>query len=327
MNNYYAKVEFTTAIAYRKDRLFVAAAWAEDEPFYPFTVWYVYIESDKEEPWSSFHTQWCAVSATTYIPTNPFEDWALVGMSQNGEVHFIFENTTPQEKIPGAGVGVEDSQGLGYVSAIKQIGDHLYVCGSCAQVYKRVSANNWVHIDEGILQSPDVDEAILLYKIDGAHENAIYVIGLHKRLPKLFFWNGEIWKDIKLPKLEGALTDIYIESETRVWVCGWNGLLVGNSIDGFKNLSTSKTLPRFYSLCKFNEYIYLASALKLFMYNPNQPELGIQEVEIGLVPEVEDFHVINSTEGVLWSIGIKDIVKFDGEKWERIYHPDNPPIK
>jgi hypothetical protein len=102
---------------------------------------------------------------------------------------------------------------------------------------------------------------------------------------------------------------------------------MGNAVEGFKNLSNPKPLPNFYSLCKFNECIYLASAPKLFMYDPNQPELGIQEVETGLVPEVQDSHIVNSKDGVLWSIGFKDIVKFDGEKWERIHHPDNPPIK
>jgi hypothetical protein len=32
-------------------------------------------------------------------------------------------------------------------------------------------------------------------------------------------------------------------------------------------------------------------------------------------------------DGVLWSIGPKDIARFDGQAWVRIHDPDNPRIE
>lgn len=31
-------------------------------------------------------------------------------------------------------------------------------------------------------------------------------------------------------------------------------------------------------------------------------------------------------DGVLWCVGLKDIVRFDGTVWTRIHHPDNRKI-
>ena len=44
------------------------------------------------------------------------------------------------------------------------------------------------------------------------------------------------------------------------------------------------------------------------------------------IPELQDANVVDSVEGVLWSIGPKHIARFDGQSWSRIHHPDNPPI-
>lgn len=47
----------------------------------------------------------------------------------------------------------------------------------------------------------------------------------------------------------------------------------------------------------------------------------------GLTPELQDAHVLEAKDGVLWSFGFKDLAWFDGKQWTRVDHPDNPPIK
>lgn len=72
--------------------------------------------------------------------------------------------------------------------------------------------------------------------------------------------------------------------------------------------------------------MYLASNLGLFIYDPNDHEAGIQKVVTDLHPDLQDANIVDSYDKVLWSIGPKDIARFDGKKWERIHHPDNPRI-
>jgi hypothetical protein len=254
----------------------------------------------------------------------------FVTLTQEGEAGFMDDEDPEAEKIPGAGLSSPDAAGWGYMSALHQIGDHLYACGGAGQVYKREGPNQWVHMDEGLLQPPDVRERILPRAIKGPHEQAIYVVGATaaEGLPPFAaFWNGQLWRHLSLPKVAERLTDIFVESESRIWLCGANGtLLLGNAKDGFRSLSTVNDNQLFSSVHLFGGKAYLASNLGLFVYDPASPASGIREVVTGLVPELQDANVVDSADGVLWSIGPKDIARFDGVRWERIHHPDNVRI-
>jgi hypothetical protein len=250
-------------------------------------------------------------------------------LSNEGHLAFTDEDAH-LEKIPGAGLSSPDSAGWGYMSALHQIGDHLYACGGAGQVYKREGPNQWVHMDEGLLQPPDVRERILPRAIKGPHEQAIYVVGATaaEGLPPFAaFWNGQLWRHLSLPKVAERLTDIFVETESRIWLCGANGtLLLGNAKDGFRSLSTVNDNQLFSAVHLFGGKAYLASNLGLFVYDPATPASGIRKVVTGLVPELQDANVVDSADGVLWSIGPKDIARFDGVRWERIHHPDNVRI-
>ena len=72
---------------------------------------------------------------------------------------------------------------------------------------------------------------------------------------------------------------------------------------------------------------YLATNVGLFKFDPAKPGGGFVKVRTGLVPELQDANVVQSVEGVLWSLGSKDLARFDGNAWQRFQHPDNPPIQ
>ena len=123
------------------------------------------------------------------------------------------------------------------------------------------------------------------------------------------------------------IVNMYVESEQRIWMCGSNGtLLLGNAQEGFQSLSSVDDNQLFTSVCKFQDKIYLGSNLGLFVYDPAKAEAGIERVHTDLKPELQDANIVDSYDKVLWSIGPKDIARFDGHKWERIHDPDNPRI-
>lgn len=182
-------------------------------------------------------------------------------------------------------------------------------------------------MDDGLLQSPNVDSRLLLADIQAADESDIYICG---GLPGafgyegcLYRWNGMAWILIELPTSE-RLTSMYREAGGALWICGANGtLLQGDAVEGFVDVSTVHDNQLFYSLTKFNGMIYLASNLGLFMYDGT----SITKVQTGLFPELQGVGSVDAIDGVLWSIGSKDIAKFDGHVWTRIDHPDNPRIR
>jgi len=325
-------VTFAVAKVIEDDWLLLAGSPDDDEPYSPFTRWFQFVEDDAQ-PWTHHETKWSARSATTYFPPGVGKngDWALVGMSNEGHVEFSFADSIAEEKIPGAGVFAAGSVGWGYVSAIRQIGDFLFVCGAGGQVYKRVSPGNWQHMDAGLLQAIPIGARLLLSDINGSSERDIYVCGSYPGAAgmegRLFHFDGASWRTVAIPEV-GYLNRILIESLDSVWICGHNGaLLNGNMRSGFRDVSSVEDNQLFYSMALFRGTLYLGSKLGLYAYEPGKAGAKIHEVATELTPPVIDSATVDSAGGVLWSIGEKDIVRFDGSSWARVDHPDNAPIR
>jgi hypothetical protein len=324
---------FSTAYVVSDEQIYVAASADSYEDFAKFTALYKWCpalsDGDPEANWRYKNVNWRATSVTALIPSEG-EDWWLCAASEDGEIQ-LSNNGFSVEIVQGAGVHSETAGGWGYLSDLQQIGEHLYVAGYAGQVYKRLGPNQWIHFDEGILQSSGMQGGqYSVQVINGPHEEAIYVAGCVNAPyypARASFWDGKSWQDIKLPEIAERITNLYIGSESEVWMCGANGtLLLGNAIEGFKSLSTVDDNQLFLSICKFHDLIYLGSNLGLFVYNPNEHSKGIRKVASGMTPEIQDANIVDSVDKFLWSIGSKDIARFDGVKWERIHHPDNAKI-
>ena len=321
-----AEVSFTNALIYSSDVIVMTGAGDSLDDFAPYTRIFQLV-NEPPLKWWSHDVNWRATSITYFGPA--FEDLDdFVILSEEGHVHFVGPNHSKalDEKIPGAGVFSEGAKGWGYMRTLRQIGEHLYAVGSAGQVYRRLGPDHWEHMDEGVLQSPPVENRLLLADIHGTDETDIYLCGA---IPgafgyegRLFHWDGQRWTSLDTPTTE-PLNAIYIDSPECIWIAGDNGtLLRGNHKDGFKDISSVDDNQRFGSIVRFQGKLYLASNMGLFAYDGT----SIQEVSTGLLPDIQDANVVDAMDGVLWSVGTKDIVRFDGEKWERIHHPDNPRI-
>ena len=318
---------FRSGVAGTRDYICLSGAMDAFEDFERYTRVITYDEL-ADHIWS-YHEEQYVVTSICIWRSSLNAHRFFVTLGEDGEVGFM-DADDHIEKIPGAGVHSEDAIGWGYMSAMKQIGNHLYACGGAGQVYKRLGPNKWVHMDEGILQAHDVADRLLPRAIDGPSEDAIYLVGSLAATghpPRVHFWNGKTWRQLDLPKNAERIVNLYVESESRIWMCGANGtLLLGNAKEGFKSLSKVEDNQLFTSVCQYRDLIFVASNLGLFFYDPRHPAKGIQKVVTGLKPELQDANIVDSCEDTLWSIGPKDIARFDGKKWERIHHPDNPKI-
>ncbi|MFN3437115.1 MAG: hypothetical protein ACK41V_05435 [Acidovorax sp.] len=325
------ELTFTTAMAFTDSSVYLSGAGDALDTFARFTRVARY-DSNYDPQWGRNDQDWRAVSLTYFGPKHEdFDD--VVVLSEEGDVRYIGDHAPLLEKIRGAGVFSEGASGWGYLADVQQIGDNLYACGYKGQVYQRRGPNDWRHIDMGLLQDAKTERKnrIALSVINGPHEAAIYAAGYQHAdwlPPKAFFFNGNQWREIALPPVAERIVNMYVETENRIWMCGANGtLLLGNAQDGFKSLSTVDDNQLFTSVCKFQEKMYLASNMGLFVYDPANHGAGIQMTKTNLKPELQDANIVDSYDKVLWSIGPKDIARFDGQNWERIHHPDNPPIR
>ena len=107
---------------------------------------------------------------------------------------------------------------------------------------------------------------------------------------------------------------------------GHNGtLLLGNARQGFTELSSVDDNQNFTGVELFGDKLFLASNLGLFIYDPAHKK--IERYATTLMPDLQDTHILEAKDGVLWSFGFKDLACCDGKTWTRVDHPDNPPIR
>lgn len=300
------------------------------DPDEPYTQIYLF---DIEEPDWNFNEHDDVVSSIC-LWSNPADadDRYFAALCENGDVVIEDESLT-HERISGAGIGRPDSKGYGYLNDIRQIGSHLYACGASGQVYRRNSPGNWAHMDDGLLQPPDTESGLYVpVAIAGPAEDSIYVVGYVDDAglpPRADHWDGRKWHRVDMPSGAARLTNLYVESAKRIWMCGDNGtLLVGNAADGFVSVGPTADQKLIYSIALFRGVGFVGTNLGLFRFDPSRKGSPFRPVKTGLKPELVDANVVQSVDDeVLWSIGGKDIARFDGRTWTRYLDPDNGPLE
>jgi hypothetical protein len=322
-------VTFRTGFAASRAAICLSGAMDAIDPTTPYSR--VFVRNERaEHVWRHDEHDFLVPSICTWRDPATPSLRVFAALGEDGQVVLMFADPV-EERILGAGLHHESSIGYGYLNEIKQIGGHLYACGFSGQVYRRDSAGDWVHMDEGLLQSPDLDGGeYFVQSIDGPHERAIYAAGsvhVPGHPARADFWNGERWTPLTLPPTAGRITRIFVESPTRVWMCGDNGtVLSGNAAEGFRTMTALGNTDLLLSITKFQDVMYVGSNVGLFRFDPERPDAVLRKVETGLQPELADANVVQAVDDVLWSMGPKDIARFDGTVWERFDQPDNPRI-
>ena len=304
---------------------------------------------------------------TTYAPklrpSSPWrkqivEGWTIVSvdfwkpheirciLDREGRVNLYGPSGNPDRtyQIPDAGVMREGAADYGYVNRIRAIGDGLYVCGQSRQVYRfipgtpHVLDGQWVDFAGTMRQLPmseppddpeggeafnrwlDENDAIDLVDIAGANESDIYTAG-----DECWHYDGRRWKQLQLPTDE-FINAIKVINAHQVVMVGHNGtLLIGNARKGFTELSSVDDNQNLTSVELFEDKLFMASNLGLFTYDPAKKK--IERYVTTLTPDLQDTHILEAKDGVLWSFGFKDLAYFDGKSWTRVDHPDNTPIR
>jgi hypothetical protein len=211
------------------------------------------------------------------------------------------------------------------MNSMREVGGHLFACGDGGQIYRRQDDGTWTCLDTSLLQPPQVPatDRDMFHRIGGPSATEVYIVG---RFGKILYWDGSAVRRIS-SQTNVMLNDILVEDRDRIWICGREGtLLRGNARDGFAQVPGSGGQQTFATMTMFQDKLYLASSAKpraLYVYRGN----GFDRVTTGLDPDLVDIHTVDSGYGALWTVGSKDILRFDGKSWERIDFPGNTPVR
>jgi hypothetical protein len=253
-------------------------------------------EDDKVKAWET-------VDMT--VARKPLEQALTLG--ENGEIYCIGSGDHHDEFVEP---NRDPQRNPGPFRAINRIGDAVYAVGMGRQAFKREANGSWVAIDASIRPDPDDENVYGFEAIDGFDEREIYAVG----------WNGEIWRyddsdwHQQISPTNFTLTDVCCAGDGTVYACGRMGLLLRGRGDEWEAIELGDFSGDIWSLAWFDSTLYFCTMDAVYSLEADD---SIAVAEMGNDPATSCYK-LSVAEGVMWSVGAKDIMSFDGKKWERI---------
>ena len=188
-----------------------------------------------------------------------------------------------------------------------------YAVGTCRQAYVRDGEDQWRCIDESaqVGDTPITDTSF--ESIDGFSEQEIYTVG----------WEGEIWQyngDLFTQRnspTELALYKVRCEPDGFAYTCGQLGTLLRGRNDQWEVIEHDSTEEDLWGMEVFDGQLYVSSTN--FVYRLEDGKLV--PVDFGDDVPRTCYH-LSAADGIMWSIGSKDIMEFDGSNWKRCLRID-----
>lgn len=243
---------------------------------------------------------WSAVAAT--VVAKPKEQALFVG--EQGQVFCMGSGDVHEEQIATP----EAIAARGKLRDVATVAGVAYACGMDRQVYRRGGKNKWAAFDEGARPPARSRKVVGFEAIGGFGAKELYAVG----------WDGAIWQcedgqwqPRKSPT--GAILSALCCGEDGVaYACGQSGTLVRGREDCWEAMASGVD-EDLWSLAWFDGRLYAASASTVYALG----DQGLAPVKFGRA-KPSSCGRLSAGDGVLWSIGEKDVFAFDGGRWSRI---------
>lgn len=246
---------------------------------------------------------WTTVDAT--MCKIPIEQALFLGL--NGEVLCVGSGDAHEEIIRE---GQPDSpERRGMMRGVGSIEGKAYAVGMQRQVYRRDGANLWTCIDQSARPAPGDNGVYSFEAIAGFSAKEIYAAG---RGGEIWRYDGTIWTRTDSPT-NTILTRICCAGDGNVYVCGRVGTLIRGRGDAWEQIHHDETVDDFWGIAWYNGHLHLSTRRAVYQLAGG----GLTPVDFGQDKPSSCF-VLSAAGGVLWSIGPKDVMAFDGARWARI---------
>ena len=244
----------------------------------------------------SFRIDWEAHSAC--VCQHPSEQ--LIAVGETGRILVVGQGEISEELLPRPEEYFEDNP----IREVRAINGVAYVTGLGRDVYRRDDVNRWTQLGPGL----DVREDIAGFEsIHGYSHVELYAAGW---AGELWRYNGTFWSEINSPT-NVVLTRVLCTGDGQVYACGQAGVLLRGRSDRWKTTAQSTTTADLWDLEYFRQKLFVTTMQ--FLYTLSEDEY-LELVDFGgEIPTT--CHHLSAADGVMWSIGEKDIVVFDGSTW------------
>ena len=280
-----------------------------------FTRMTFYDGQNMAAPWVSHDLQWQVVSVCVWH-SNPYCPRAYIALSAAGEVEIVGPGGRPHftERVAKAGTP-------GSMAAVRQIGGHLYACGSGLRTFRR-GPSHWDDFTAPGDADRTSDFVAQYFDINGPAEDDLFAVGMNRPdTSRIAHYDGTAWTTLD-DAVPPVLTCIEPAQRGGVYIGGRDGtVLYGDRARGF--VRVAETLPNtsIYGLREFGGRLYIASSRGFFYFDHQQNR--VDYVRPPIDPVLLGISRLDSVDGTLWAFGPKDLAWYDGLTWHRLVDPEN----
>lgn len=192
---------------------------------------------------------------------------------------------------------------------IRSIGGKAYAVGMNRRVYRRDEIDSWVRIDQGARPPRESDNIVGFESIDGFNESDIYAVGWDGAI---WQFDGSIWSELASPT-NLVLSDVCCGGDGLVYACARTGILLRGRDQKWEVVEHELDIGDIWNLAWFDGQLYLSTMRNVYTLHDD----SLRPVDMGDDTPNTCFH-LTARDGVLWSVGAKDVMSFDGRHWTRI---------
>ena len=290
---------FTTGVVRYKDLFYLIAT--EDKLARKQTPHASILTWDQGQ-WGQGDVEWTAVSVCAV----KYPQEQMVAVGETGEAQVCGSGEEHDEEIRDGVVKPDDRGDLRFV---RSIGGHAYATGMDRQVYRRQGRDEWVCIDESMRPAKDDESLVGFNGIDGVSEKEIFAVGFQGAI---WHYNGRTWKELQSPT-NIVLSSVCCAGDGNVYACGRRGTLLRGDRRRWEVIDHGKSNEDFWGLAWYQNKLYVSSLRRVLTL-----EKGDRLRMVDMDEPVTSAYHLSAQDGVLLSIGPKDVMLNDGAKWIRI---------
>jgi hypothetical protein len=253
--------------------------------------------------WGANNLNWMACSAT--VSRDPERFWVL---GTEGQILVVGGGQILEESPIADGEDSPVRRGpLREMRAIN--GRFLVAVGTLRQAYLREAKDRWRCIDHSMREKGVDLTNKCLESVDGLNDSEIYAVGWDG---EIWHFDGQSWSQTSSPT-NLALYKVRCATDGWTYACGQVGTIVRGRGQKWEVIEQDETKEDFWGMECFNGKVYLSTMHRVFELDAS----GLRKVDFGEDPPLSCYH-LSGADGVLWSIGSRDVLEFNGDKWSRI---------
>jgi hypothetical protein len=263
----------------------------------PYTV----VATLKDDEWDGDGVKWLGTAVCW--ATKPRRELIVVG--SEGEIL-----AGPLEKLVEEDpIEIDNEDGKsGHLTCARAIDGRVYIAGMDRQVYRRAGKDEWEAADLGLPYDPK--RVVGIQAIDGFSEKEMYAVG---RLGEIWRYDGKRWHAVSSPT-NLILLGVHCAEDDSVYVCGQVGTILRGRRNEWEVIKHKVTEEDFWDITMFKGVVYVMTRKVLYELKGKK----LTPVDFGDTEIPFSFYRFAQSATEMWTIGTKDVMRFDGEEWSRI---------